>query len=677
MKSNFDYDIIVIGAGHAGCEAALASARMGLSTCIFTMNLDTIGQMSCNPAIGGLAKSHLVKEIDALGGEMAKITDKAGIQFKILNKSKGPAVWATRVQTDRVLYRKYMRESLETQAGLDIRQESIEGLLIDKDCIYGIKTTGNPSPHPSPLPTGEAGARGEGERIYRTKAVIIAAGTFLNGLIHIGLKSFPAGRAGEPPSIGLSKNLSDIGFKIGRLKTGTPPRLDIKGIDFSVMNIQEGDVPPPAMSLFTKEITNPQLPCYVTYTNGRTHKIILDNLKYSPLYSGVIKGIGPRYCPSIEDKVVKFSDKPKHQIFLEPEGINTDEYYANGISTSLPQEVQVKLVRSIKGLENAEIKKFGYAIEYDFVYPTQLKPTLETKHIQGLFLAGQINGTSGYEEAAAQGLIAGINAALKIKGKEPFILGRHEAYIGVLIDDLVTKGTKEPYRMFTSRAEYRLLLRQDNADLRLMEKGFNLGLINNEQFNQLLEKKTLIEAEIKRIKSTRVKPDIINPVLAKLGGTPVKENASLYQLLKRPEIRYADIVVISSATKSPLTPVCQRGDGGDFKAIWHNNNMLKDVAAQVEIQTKYKGYIQRQAELAEKFKKIEGKQIPEGFTYKGIPGLSKEIVEKLEEVKPFNLGQASRIPGMTPAAISLLMVAVERHKRGFKSTTRRGFEGSK
>ncbi len=671
MKSNFDYDIIVIGAGHAGCEAALVSARMGLSTCIFTMNLDTIGQMSCNPAIGGLAKSHLVKEIDALGGEMAKITDKAGIQFKTLNKSKGPAVWATRVQTDRVLYRKYMRESLETQAGLDIKQESIEGLLIDKDCIYGIKTTGNPSPHPSPL---QAGARGEGERIYNAKAVIIAAGTFLNGLIHIGLKNFPAGRAGEPPSIGLSKSLSDIGFKIGRLKTGTPPRLDIKGIDFSVMNIQEGDVPPPAMSLFTKEITNPQLPCYVTYTNGRTHKIILDNLKYSPLYSGVIKGIGPRYCPSIEDKVVKFSDKPKHQIFLEPEGINTDEYYANGISTSLPQEVQVKLVRSIKGLENAEIKKFGYAIEYDFVYPTQLKPTLETKHIQGLFLAGQINGTSGYEEAAAQGLIAGINAALKIKGKEPFILSRHEAYIGVLIDDLVTKGTKEPYRMFTSRAEYRLLLRQDNADLRLMEKGFNLGLINNEQFNQLLEKKTLIEAEIKRIKSTRVKPDIINPVLAKLGGTPVKENASLYQLLKRPEIRYADIVVISSATKSPLATLCQRGDGGDFKAIWHNNNMLKDVAAQVEIQTKYKGYIKRQAELAEKFKKIEGKQIPEGFTYKGIPGLSKEIVEKLEEVKPFNLGQASRIPGMTPAAISLLMVAVERHKRGFKDSRSQGFK---
>ena len=646
MKSNSDYDIIVIGAGHAGCEAALASARMGLSTCIFTMSLDTIGQMSCNPAIGGLAKSHLVKEIDALGGEMAKITDKAGIQFKILNKSKGPAVWATRVQADSALYRKYMRESLETQAGLDIRQEKVEELLVDKNQVYGIKTSDN---------------------IYRTKAVIIAAGTFLNGLIHIGLKSFPAGRAGEPPSIGLSKSLSDIGFKIGRLKTGTPPRLDVKGIDFSVMSIQEGDVPSSAMSLFTKEITNSQLPCYMTYTNERTHKIILDNLKYSPLYSGIIKGIGPRYCPSIEDKVVKFSDKPKHQIFLEPEGIDTDEYYANGISTSLPQEVQVKLVRSIKGLENAEIKKYGYAIEYDFVYPTQLKPTLETKLMQGLFLAGQINGTSGYEEAAAQGLIAGINAALKIKGKEPFILGRHEAYIGVLIDDLVTKGTKEPYRMFTSRAEYRLLLRQDNADLRLMEKGFKLGLINNEQFNQLLEKKTLIEAEIKRIKSTRVKPDIINPVLAKLGGTPVKENASLYQLLKRPEIKYADIAKISAPDPNP-SPL--RGSEG-------RGELSHDVIIQVEIQTKYKGYIQRQADLAEKFKKIEEKQIPEGFIYKGIPGLSKEIVEKLEDVRPFNLGQASRIPGMTPAAISILMVAVERHKRGFKSTTRRGFKGSK
>jgi tRNA uridine 5-carboxymethylaminomethyl modification enzyme len=617
---NRDYDIIVIGAGHAGCEAALASARMGFHTAVFTMNLDTIGQMSCNPAVGGLAKSHLVKEIDALGGEMAKVTDKAGIQFKILNKSKGPAVWATRVQADRALYRTYMRKTLEAQDGLDIIQQCVEEILVDDGHVYGIRTR---------------------ERDYTAKAVIIATGTFLNGLIHIGLKNFPAGRAGEPPSTGLSESLSRIGFKLGRLKTGTPPRLDAKGIDFSVMGIQNGDEPPPAMSLFTKEIKNPQLPCYITYTNERTHKIIRDNLKYSPLYSGRIIGIGPRYCPSIEDKVVKFSDKPRHQIFLEPEGLDADEYYVNGISTSLPHEVQEKIVHSIKGLEEAKINKYGYAIEYDFVYPTQLKPTLETKLIEGLFLAGQINGTSGYEEAAAQGLIAGINAALKIKNKEPLVLGRHEAYIGVLIDDLVTKGTKEPYRMFTSRAEYRLLLRQDNADLRLMKKGFQLGLINQEQFEQLLQKKTAIETEIKRIKSTRVKPEIINPVLKKLGGSPVKEPITLSQLLKRPEVRYEDVAGISPS----------------------KNKLSQEIMNQIEIQIKYEGYIQRQAELVERFKRLEDKKIPEDFVYRGIPGLSRKIIEKLEEVRPLNLGQASRIPGITPAAISLLMVAVERHRR--------------
>jgi len=615
-----DYDIIVIGAGHAGCEAALAAARMGLHTAIFTISLDTIGQMSCNPAIGGLAKSHLVKEIDALGGEMAKITDLAGIQFKTLNKSKGPAVWATRVQADRALYRKYMREALEAQEGLDIKQESIEELLIDKHKVCGVKTN---------------------RHAYKAKAVIVATGTFLNGLIHIGLENFPAGRIGEPPSIHLSESLHHLGFRIGRLKTGTPPRLDAKSIDFSVMEIQNGDVPPPPMSLFTKEITNPQLPCYMTYTNTVTHQTILDNLVHSPLYSGVIKGIGPRYCPSIEDKVVRFKEKIRHQIFLEPEGLDSDEYYANGISTSLPRDVQKKMVQSIKGLEGVKINKYGYAIEYDFAYPTQLKPTLETKLVEGLFLAGQINGTSGYEEAAAQGLVAGINASLKLKGKGPFVLGRHEAYIGVLIDDLVTKGTNEPYRMFTSRAEYRLLLRQDNADLRLLEKGHELGLIHNQQYGSFMHKKAAIESEIRRIKSTRVKPHVINPILDKLGGSPVKEDASLYQLLKRPEVRYASIA----------------------EAVPSGNGISQDVKEQVEIQTKYTGYIQRQAELAEKSKKFEEKTIPESFVYKGINGLSREIVEKLEEVRPLNLGQAGRIPGVTPAAISLLMIALAKGKR--------------
>ncbi len=620
MHTVKDYDILVIGAGHAGCEAALATARMGLNTAIFTISIDSIGQMSCNPAIGGLAKSHLVKEIDALGGEMAKITDKAGIQFKTLNKSKGPAVWATRVQADRALYRKHMQEALNAQGGLDIRQESVDAVLINRDRILGIITS---------------------EAKYIAKAVIIATGTFLNGLIHIGLENHPSGRAGEPPSINLPKSLADIGFKIGRLKTGTPPRLAKDSIDFSVMEIQEGDIPPPAMSLFTKKITNPQLPCYITYTNVSTHKLIQDNLKHSPLYSGIITGIGPRYCPSIEDKVVKFKDKQRHQIFLEPEGIDSDEYYANGISTSLPSEVQINMVRSIRGLENAVLNKYVYAIEYDFVYPTQLKPTLETKLINGLYHAGQINGTSGYEEAAAQGLIAGINAALKIKNRQPYIPARHEAYIGVLIDDLVTKGTKEPYRMFTSRAEYRLLLRQDNADLRLMEKGHSLGLINKRQLTAFYHKKDSIQNELNRIKATRIKPDLINPVLIKLGASPLKEATTLYQLLKRPEVKYEHIAEFSPS----------------------GNSMTQDAINQVEIQTKYMGYVKRQAELAEKFKKIEGKTIPEKFVYSGIHGLSREIVEKLDEVRPLNLGQASRIPGVTPAAIALLMVAVEREKQ--------------
>ena len=621
MIKDRDYDVIVIGAGHAGCEAALAASRMGFSTCLFTMNLDTIAQMSCNPAIGGLAKGHIVREIDALGGEMAKVTDKAGIQFRVLNKSKGPAVWSLRVQADRVLYKLEMRKVLESQQTLDIKQASVEKIIAEDGKANGVLTS--------------LGI------FYGASAVIVTTGTFLKGLIHIGLDNFQAGRAGEFPSVGLSASLKELGLEMGRLKTGTPPRLDAKTIDFSKTEPQYGDDPPVPFSHSTEKITSPQLPCFITYTNSETHRIIRENLDRSPLYSGRIQGIGPRYCPSIEDKVVRFSEKPRHQVFLEPEGLETKEYYANGISTSLPYDVQVKLVRTIPGLEKTEIMRPGYAIEYDFVYPTQIKHSLETKLISGLFLAGQINGTSGYEEAAAQGLMAGINAGLKLKGKEPLILQRSEAYIGVLIDDLVTKGTSEPYRMFTSRAEYRLLLRHDNADLRLMEKGFSYGLITDNQFKKFEEKRRLIDEEIERLKKTRLKPSQINGELAALNASPVSEDINLENLLKRPEVKYAFIKKFSPSEKS-LSP---------------------DIEKQVEIQTKYNGYIIRQMELAEKLKKIEKKGIPEGFDYKSVNGLSTEILEKLQKVMPANMGQASRIPGITPAALSLLLINIEKRKR--------------
>jgi tRNA uridine 5-carboxymethylaminomethyl modification enzyme len=609
MFKDRDYDIVVIGAGHAGCEAALASARMGFSTCLFTMNLDTIAQMSCNPAIGGLAKGHLVREIDALGGEMAKITDRAGIQFRMLNMSKGPAVWSLRAQADRVLYRLSMRQVLEFQEKLDIKQAPIEKIIVEDKKVKGLLTS---------LGT-----------FYGAKAIIITTGTFLKGLIHIGLENFSAGRAGEFPSVGLSDSLRELGLEMGRLKTGTPPRLDAKTIDFSKTEAQYGDDPPTPFSHSTEKITNPQLPCYITYTNNETHKIILSNLDRSPLYSGRIKGIGPRYCPSIEDKVVRFSQRERHQVFLEPEGLETKEYYANGIPTSLPYDVQVKLVRTIPGLEEAEIMRPGYAIEYDFVFPTQLRHNLETKIIKGLFLAGQINGTSGYEEAAAQGLLAGINASLKLQGKEPIILGRHEAYIGVLIDDLIIKGTNEPYRMFTSRAEYRLLLRHDNADLRLMDKGYETGLLDKEVYEKFLEKRRLISEELQRLKKTRIRID----------GTD--RNESLDQLLKRPEITY-EFIEEHSPSDKPLA---------------------KEMKKQVEIQVKYEGYIQRQMEMVERLKKVEEKRIPDDFNYGSVNGLSREIQSKLEEIRPVNLGQASRIPGVTPVAISLLLVAIERLKR--------------
>jgi tRNA uridine 5-carboxymethylaminomethyl modification enzyme len=616
------YDVVVIGGGHAGCEAALASARMGMSTCLFSMNLDTVAQMSCNPAIGGLAKGHLVREIDALGGWMAKATDRAGIQFRVLNRSKGPAVWSLRAQTDRVLYRLAMKKVLEEQEGLTLRQASIEKIVVENGTVVGVLD--------SLGTTCEA------------RAVIVTTGTFLKGLIHIGLEHHEAGRAGEFPSIGLTDSLGELGLRMGRLKTGTPPRLDAKSIDFSRTVAQWGDEPPPPFSYSTKEITNPQLPCHVTYTNERTHEIILGGLDRSPLYGGRIKGTGPRYCPSVEDKVVRFRERNRHQVFLEPEGLDTKEYYANGISTSLPYDVQVELVRSIEGLEEASIMRPGYAIEYDFVFPTQLRHSLETKPVKGLFLAGQINGTSGYEEAAAQGLMAGINASLGIQGKPPLVLGRHEAYTGVLIDDLVTRGTEEPYRMFTSRAEYRLLLRHDNADLRLREKGFAVGLVSDVDHARTIEKKRSVSVEIMRLKKERIRPsEELNSLLSKSGTAELAIAVTGEQLLRRPEVDYAFLERFLPAGE-PLD---------------------EEVKKQVEIEVKYEGYIKRQTEAALKLKKSEGMKIPSDFDYGSVSGLSNEVLSTLEEVRPESLAQAGRMQGVTPAALNLIMLSVEKKKR--------------
>jgi tRNA uridine 5-carboxymethylaminomethyl modification enzyme len=613
------FDVVVVGGGHAGIEASLACARMGHPTLLITQKVEQIGYMSCNPAVGGLAKGHLVKEIDALGGEMAKATDETGIQFRQLNETRGPAVRSSRAQVDRQEYRLRMKRTVENQQNLLIKEATVEEILVDGNQIIGAKTDLNET--------------------IQTKALVLAPGTFLNGLIHIGLEHFPSGRMGDPASIGLSESLKRLGFRLGRLKTGTTPRLDGKTIDFSHLTPQYGDTPPLPFSLTTEKIDVEQVPCYMTYTNLTTHEIIRSGLDRSPLYCGIIKGIGPRYCPSIEDKVVRFADKKRHPIFLEPDGRNTNEIYPNGISTSLPLDIQIRMLRSIKGLEEVAILRPGYAIEYDFVDPTEMKPSLETKKIRGLFHAGQINGTSGYEEAAAQGLMAGINASLYIRGEEPLILKRSDAYIGVLIDDLVTKGTAEPYRMFTSRAEYRLHLREDNADLRLREKGYEAGLLKEEDYQIFLKKKTAIQEALSRISTVRVNPTKgTSEILRRWGTAALKKDSSLQEILRRPEIHFKHLFDFDRSLES----------------------LPQSIQEQVEIQVKYDGYIKRQMDQIERFKRLEEVSFPEGFDFSSVIGLTTEVMEKLKKIKPHSLGQASRISGVTPAAISILMVNLKR-----------------